>query len=207
MKHHSLPHNRTAHIAAFIAVVALHGGLLWWQVKPQPPLALPQQQVIRVAMVMASVPEKTPQPVVEQIAVPPAKHGMRKVEKPIPEPVSATEKKHLPRAEAVMEAAASDASAEQSVVTEPVAADYLRNPPPVYPRAALRKRMQGTVMIEVRVGKDGLPLHVRLQRTCGHGLLDEAALEAVRKWRFVPARRGQEVIEASVVVPVEFRIN
>lgn len=100
-----------------------------------------------------------------------------------------------------------DATLKEAAITEPLNAAYLKNPPPVYPRNALRQRQQGTVMIEVRVSANGKPLTVAVDRSSGHGSLDDAALKAVRKWKFIPARRGSDVVEANVVVPVEFRIN
>ncbi|MFI3119611.1 MAG: TonB family protein, partial [Methylococcaceae bacterium] len=41
----------------------------------------------------------------------------------------------------------------------------------------------------------------------GSSRLDQAALEAVKKWRFVPAKRGEQAVSASVVVPVRFSIE
>lgn len=207
MPHPALPRHSTAHIAAFCCVVALHGGLLWWQMRPQPAVALPQQQVVRVAMISAPA---TPEPVQETVEIKPApaKKGMVKAEEKPPQPQPEEKQKLKPQP--VTESSgqqAQEATAQHAAVTEPIPADYLQNPPPVYPRSALRKRQQGTVMLEVQVNAQGLPQSVRVQKTCGHRLLDEAALEAVRQWRFVPARRGNEQIAASVVVPVEFRIN
>lgn len=197
---HALPDNRNGHAAAFLGVLLLHGGLLWWQALPQPPMVVPQQQVIRVAMVTAA-PQTVP-----QTARPAAVAAPVKTQKPQSKHAEAQpQQSATPRETTGRQSTA--ATAHHAALTEPIAADYLQNPPPVYPRAALRKRLQGTVMVEAQVGADGLPRHVRLQRTSGHPSLDDAALEAVRKWRFIPARRGDEVIEARVVVPVEFRIN
>jgi protein TonB len=50
-------------------------------------------------------------------------------------------------------------------------------------------------------------LEVLLERTSGSSHLDEAAMEAVRRWRFTPAMRGKEVVEAWVLVPVEFQLR
>ena len=48
---------------------------------------------------------------------------------------------------------------------------------------------------------------VDLQRSSGYTRLDEAAQQAVRAWRFVPARRGDEAVPAWVVVPIEFTLR
>jgi outer membrane transport energization protein TonB (TC 2.C.1.1.1) len=46
-----------------------------------------------------------------------------------------------------------------------------------------------------------------VQTGSGSSRLDEAALEAVKKWQFVPAKRGEQSVSASVVVPVRFSIE
>jgi len=86
-------------------------------------------------------------------------------------------------------------------------ASYLRNPAPRYPLAARRAGEQGTVTLKVLVARDGLPRRIELEETSGSTHLDTAALEAVRQWRFVPARRGTVPIESWVLVPVVFRLE
>lgn len=80
------------------------------------------------------------------------------------------------------------------------------NPLPRYPTAARRRGVEGTVTLAVRVSADGLPRAVEVARSSGSALLDEAALEAVRRWRFRPARRGAEAVEGRVNVPITFRL-
>jgi protein TonB len=63
------------------------------------------------------------------------------------------------------------------------------------------------VLLRVQVGADGLPRHIEIRTSSGSGRLDEAALEAVRRWKFVPARRGDEAVEAWVLVPVAFSLG
>jgi protein TonB len=86
-------------------------------------------------------------------------------------------------------------------------ADYLHNPKPVYPMAARRRGDEGSVLLRVRVGVDGNPLSVEIGQSSGSRLLDEAARDAVLRWRFVPARRGSETIESWVGVPITFRLD
>lgn len=86
-------------------------------------------------------------------------------------------------------------------------ADYLNNPAPEYPPVSRRLREQGTVWLLVRVTPRGDAEEVQLQRSSGHRRLDEAAIDAVRRWRFVPARRGEQPVAASVVVPIIFEIE
>ncbi len=80
------------------------------------------------------------------------------------------------------------------------------NPLPHYPTLARRRGIEGTVTLEVRVNAAGLPEQVVLARSSGSALLDSAALEAVRRWRFRPARRAGEPVEGEVTVPITFRL-
>lgn len=86
-------------------------------------------------------------------------------------------------------------------------AAYLRNPPPRYPPAARRNGDEGQVMLKVLVNIEGAPVRVELDQSSGSSLLDGAALEAVRGWRFVPARRGVQNVEGWVRVPLVFRLE
>ena len=86
-------------------------------------------------------------------------------------------------------------------------ASYLRNPPPNYPVSARRKGEEGTVLLRVLVDVAGNPLKVELDRGSGHSALDGAGIEAVKRWKFVPARRGSQAVEAWVRVPLTFRLD
>lgn len=86
-------------------------------------------------------------------------------------------------------------------------AGYLRNPAPRYPLAARRAGEQGTVTLRVLVTRDGLPARVDVEKSSGSAHLDRAALEAVRAWRFAPARLGPEPVESWLLVPVVFRLE
>lgn len=100
------------------------------------------------------------------------------------------------------------APAEPPVVTEArFDAAYLNNPAPSYPLISRRNGEAGKVLLLVQVSKNGAAAQVEISQSCGYARLDQAALEAVRQWRFVPARRGDEAIAASVLVPLTFRLN
>jgi protein TonB len=79
--------------------------------------------------------------------------------------------------------------------------------PPGYPATARRLGIQGTTMLRVHVLVDGRVADVVVQETAGHPDLDQAAAEAVRRWRFDPARRGNEPVDAWVYQPVVFRLK
>ncbi len=62
-------------------------------------------------------------------------------------------------------------------------------------------------MLRVHVLVDGRVGDVVVQETAGHPDLDQAAAEAVRRWRFDPARRGNDPVAMWVLLPVEFRLK
>ena len=78
---------------------------------------------------------------------------------------------------------------------------------PSYPAAPRRLGIQGTTMLRVHVLADGRSGDVRVQESAGHPELDDAAVDAVRRWRFEPARRGAEAIAMWVLLPVEFKLR
>jgi protein TonB len=92
-------------------------------------------------------------------------------------------------------------------VTPPTyGASYLSNPVPVYPMIARRNGIEGTVLLKVLVTPEGRPAKVELAKSSGSIHLDNAALEAVKGWRFNPARRGSEAVEGIVTIPMPFRL-
>lgn len=84
---------------------------------------------------------------------------------------------------------------------------YLNNPKPIYPSFAKRTGMQGTVILKVLVSREGMTLKVTIVQSSGHDILDKSAVDAVKQWRFVPARAGDTPVEEWVQVPVAFRLN
>ena len=86
-------------------------------------------------------------------------------------------------------------------------ADYLHNPKPAYPAIARRRGEEGKVLLKVRVSSLGEALNVVVSKSSSYELLDTAAVEAVSRWRFVPARRGDEAVESSVIVPLTFALE
>ncbi|BCL76385.1 hypothetical protein JHS3_21210 [Jeongeupia sp. HS-3] len=85
---------------------------------------------------------------------------------------------------------------------------YLANPEPEMPLASRQRGEVGKVVLKVRVGRDGKPLAVEVQRSSGFGRLDEAARKTVaERWHFIAARRGDTPVEADVHVPIVFRLK
>jgi protein TonB len=78
--------------------------------------------------------------------------------------------------------------------------------PPVYPPRCLRMGIEGTVRVRVLVGENGRVQEVTVGKSSGDAALDEAAMEAVRHWRFEPAKRDGVPVRAWAVVPIEFKL-
>jgi protein TonB len=82
----------------------------------------------------------------------------------------------------------------------------LHNPPTRYPPVALQRHWEGTVLLLVQVLPDGSAGSVSVKSGSGHDLLDEAAVQQVKNWHFVPARRGDQAVAGSVTVPIKFTL-
>jgi protein TonB len=80
------------------------------------------------------------------------------------------------------------------------------NRPPVYPDRARQRGEHGRVVLRVDVSSDGMPVGVSVAQSSGHPALDEAAIAAVRQWRFVAAMRGGTAVPAAANVPVQFTL-
>jgi protein TonB len=94
------------------------------------------------------------------------------------------------------------------VITAPIfAADYLDNPAPYYPQLARRAGEQGRVVLRVLVNPAGTADEVEIRTSSGHLRLDESARDTVRRWRFVPAKRGDQPVPAWVLIPISFRLE
>ena len=77
---------------------------------------------------------------------------------------------------------------------------------PVYTAEALRREIEGDVVLEVVVLANGEVGEIRIVRSLGHGL-DETAVNAMRRWRFHPARRQGVAVDVVVEVAMEFRLR
>ena len=79
--------------------------------------------------------------------------------------------------------------------------------PPVYPPRCLRMGIEGTVRLRVLVGEDGRPQDAAVRTSSGDAGLDQAALDAVRSWRFEPAKRDGVPLRAWCIVPITFSLE
>lgn len=78
------------------------------------------------------------------------------------------------------------------------------NPRPDYPRAAREAGWEGTVVLQILVLPDGTAGNVTLHKPSGYSILDEAALSAVRRWRFIPAMDGNFPVQSVARLPIRF---
>lgn len=86
-------------------------------------------------------------------------------------------------------------------------ADYLQNPAPAYPALSRRMGEEGKVVLRVFVESTGRPSQIEIKFASGSPRLDQAAQEAVWRWKFVSARRGDEAVGAWVLVPIVFNLR
>jgi protein TonB len=164
--------------------------------EPQPPVPAPRPRAAPARAVQAP-PTEAP-----VLATP--------VQAPAPaEPQSALEKHRAASApEAAPPRATEPAPSEAVALVAPIFdAAYLENAPPSYPYLSRRTGEQGRVVLRVQVSAAGTAEEVEVRSSSGHSRLDQAAREAVRRWKFVPARRGGTPVPAAVLVPVSFRLE
>jgi protein TonB len=76
---------------------------------------------------------------------------------------------------------------------------------PKYPLIALKAQIQGLVILEAEVDAEGRVTGVRILRS--GGILDEAALEAVKQWRYSPLSLNGRAVPFVVAVTVAFRLE
>ncbi|ANE55532.1 energy transducer TonB [Methylomonas sp. DH-1] len=223
-------YRRSAVVTSAVLVAALlHGGLLFWYVTRPAPLPFSAAAPLPMISMELSAP---PSPVVNQPIAPP--QPPKPFEPPKPEkPKAKTKPKPKPSERLVkqveerkvlepepaapaMPAAVAPQALNHNALAAPrndtyVPADsnaaYLNNPKPEYPLVARQRHWQGTVLLRVYVGADGKAQQVNIQRSSGHDVLDESALDAVREWRFVPAKRGDFAEASWATVPIVFELD
>lgn len=83
----------------------------------------------------------------------------------------------------------------------------LRRIHPLYPLIAKKSGWEGTVLLRVTVEKNGRASQIDVSRSSGHKVLDAAALKAVKRWTFRPARDGNIPIRSVVVIPLKFSLK
>ncbi|MDO9103724.1 MAG: energy transducer TonB [Methylovulum sp.] len=154
---------------------------------PPPPKAVPLKQPPK---------QRKPKPVVKRVEPPPVQQSVPVIESKAP----------VMQAPPVAQPAPPPPVVEK--VTEPQAgANYLHNPSPEYPEAAMDRGLEGKVLMKVHVQPSGKPDTVTVTKSSGHTILDDAAVRTVKQWSFVPAMRGKTPIAGWVTVPIAFNLQ
>lgn len=85
---------------------------------------------------------------------------------------------------------------------------YITAPAPIYPREALRAGLEGTVLLRVLVGPDGMPLEVSIEKSSGHRVLDATARQQMlKRGKFRPAMHQGQVVQAYGLAPIDFSVQ
>ncbi len=192
------------------AVLLAHAGLLWVAQRGLAELpASNESGQVMMADVVSDISNFTPRTPSQQTPL----------STPIPTPIKRVTKTDAPAltlnssnapenaATSAVAAAPSSASGKTGApsLVEPSAdADYLKNPPPPYPRASRRLGEQGTVIVRVFISTQGAPEKAEVRTSSGFPRLDQAALDAVQRWRFVPGRRSGTPEAMWFNIPVRF---
>lgn len=187
--------------------------------EPPPPPKPPVQKPVEQPKPIPKTPEKTvppPKPTPPQVPAPVPKAVPPEPEA-LPEPPAPREEKPALESDAKPVPARSVPASRRSQ-TAPAAFDaatavvlakprYSQNPPPDYPSIAQRRRYQGTVILDVYVLENGQVGDLRVAESSNYSLLDRAALKAVRRWQFDPARKGDREVAMWVKVPIRFDLK
>ena len=86
-------------------------------------------------------------------------------------------------------------------------ADYLRNPKPPYPPLSKRLGEQGQVLVRVLIGADGVAQQAEIKQSSGFERLDQAALAATMRWRYLPGRRAGVPEAMWFTAPITFALD
>ena len=174
--------------------------------KLQPPSAPSKDKVPSetVQNLPVAVPAMTPVQVQAPVPAPAAAQTSAQAVTPAAAPVSAPSAAQpsapTPAAELGMPATARNTDADYK-------AAYLNNPRPAYPLLAIRQGAQGQVLLLVEVLPDGRAGRIELEKFSGHAMLDAAAMNAVRAWRFTPARKDGLLTTQTVRIPIHFNLK
>lgn len=196
--------------AGLAFVVLAHGLLLWVLLHMNViPLAEPLK-VLNVQILQPDPPkvETPPESPRELPKLPPMRKQPVPQAAPVPLSIPEDAAVAAPAVEARPAVPLPPIEAMPTAVSEPrFDADYLDNPRPVYPALSRRMGEQGRVILRVHVTAAGRADEVQVKTSSGFERLDQAALSAVRQWRFMPAKHGDEAVAAWVLVPLSFNIK
>lgn len=197
----------------------------------QKSMVLPTGAIVTAPMLVSLIAPPAPLPELAPIVEPPKPivepkptlkkqvEKIRPIETPTQQIVEATteepveEEKHAMQAEPVPAADVPKAPPKSLVVAEDkvepprFGASYLNNPAPDYPTLSRRAGEQGRVLMKVLVSEQGAATDVQIEKSSGLERLDNAAINAVKRWLFIPAKKNNQPISAYVLVPMKFSLD
>jgi len=81
---------------------------------------------------------------------------------------------------------------------------YRENVPPVYPAIARIRGYEGIVLVAAEILQDGRVGNMKIRKSSGYAILDKSAIEAVKPWKFEPARKSGKPFAVWVELPIKF---
>jgi TonB family protein len=84
---------------------------------------------------------------------------------------------------------------------------YSENPKPIYPPAAIKEGNEGTVLLLVEVLPNGRVGEIEVAKSSGYEMLDQSALTTVKRWLFIPAKKGGSPFTCWVKIPIVFKLR
>lgn len=174
-------------------VVLLHSLVfVSYLLQPESPAVLVNEMSISFANMQMQQADIAPQP-------------KPKPREPEPEPAEKLAPKEV--VEPVLQDAATPPSPVVLDAEPDYRADYLNNPRPPYPMVARRMGFHGKVVLDVEVLAEGVAGDVKLHQSSGYDILDNAAIQTVKTWRFSPARRFGKAVTQRFFVPIRFSLE
>lgn len=84
---------------------------------------------------------------------------------------------------------------------------YKENAPPVYPEIARLRGYEGIVLVFAEILPDGRVGKIKIRKSSGYAILDQSAVQAVKPWRFEPAKKSGNPFAAWVELPIKFILH
>ncbi|NBV74413.1 MAG: energy transducer TonB [Methylococcaceae bacterium] len=199
-----------------LLVTLIHLYAVMWFLAPEENFTPPEPMPMEVSLINIAAPKPVqptppePKPVIKPVLKPVQQAVIKK-----PAQIVQNSPDFAPPSDAPPPSPPPSAAAPSSSESAPAPtfveanfkANYLSNPKPEYPAIAKSRGWQGKVMLRVQVSAEGTALNVAVESSSGHEMLDESAVEAVNKWKFIPAKRGDTAVISTVIVPIIFTLR
>ena len=222
-------------VSVVAIAVALHLAVLTaWQSQPPSAPVLEHENEVTVALLPAPVAQIEIPPVKPPLRVAPVQPP--RIEKIAPAPLPVESVEQSDDAPAIMHSEPQQVIAAVPVIAPvaaigpviapvaaiaPVVAPSTQATPDVepdykasylnnhlnYPMAARRMGLQGRVVLDVEVLAEGLCGQVNVRQSSGHEVLDNAAMQSVKTWKFIPARHAGDAVTRWFMLPIQFSLK